>query len=167
MSGPIASPHLVSAPLGLLMIAAATEIGAGAGHPGRWVPAGLGVLAVVAGIWLRSAAGLAVLTAAAAILVVDPGLGFVAMSGAAASGYLVTRHTDGRAGIETLATTTGFLLGFLLAAVIAALLPARFAWLPLLAPPLTVAVYLVVVQPFCYSSYSETVSYPVRPSIST
>lgn len=146
----VPAPRLVSTLLGLLMIAAA----AGGAHDLLLGVAALGGTAVAVGIRIRAAATVAVLIAALLIMLADPGLGFVALAGASATGYLLMRHADGPAATVTPASLIAA-AGFLSAALLGALLPWRPAWLPLLAPVLTVAVYLLVVRPF---HYSETVS---------
>ncbi|MGV0838154.1 hypothetical protein [Mycolicibacterium thermoresistibile] len=156
MTASIPAPRLLSTLLGGLMIAAA----AGGDHPLVAGAAAAGVAAVAVGIWVRAVATAAVLIAGLLILIADPGLGLVALAGAAATGYLLVRHAVGPVATVSPATLVGA-AGFLLAAVLGALLPVRLAWLPLLAPVLIVAVYLLMVRPF---HYSDTVSYVSRAS---
>ena len=74
----------------------------------------------------------------------------LALSGLSAAAYLVLRHTDrGTEAIVTMTRPSLFgMVGFTLIGVLAASVPVHVAWLPLLAPPAAVAIYLIAVRPF-------------------
>lgn len=125
---------------GVLMLGAAAHRAHGAE---LWLPA-LGVLAVVVGSWVRAAATAAVLLAVALAVIADPTPMFTALAGLAAAAYLVTR--EGR-----IAVTTPTVLGavaFTAGATVAVALPVDVVWLPLAAPLVLLAAYLLALRPF-------------------
>ena len=134
------APLVFSTFFGLLMVLAAT----GSGGVPAWIGAALASLAVVAGVFHRPSAVLAVLATAGTLALSDPSVLFAGACGLSATAYLVIRYaTPAAAGIGV-ATLTGpsviGMVGFTLVAVAAALVPWRLAWVPLLAPVLVVGV---------------------------
>lgn len=137
------APLVFSTLFGLLMVLVAT----GSGGVPVWVGTALALLAVVAGVFHRPSAALAVLATAATLAFSDTSVLFAAACGLSATAYLVIRYaTPAVAGINV-ATMTGptviGMVGSTLAAVTAAFVPWRLAWVPLLAPVLVVGIVVV------------------------
>ena len=123
---------------GVLMVAAA-----GYGAHGYAVPAaGAALTAVLVSAWVPSAATVAVLGAVLTIGLADPAPMYTVLAGLAAAVYLVVRHT-----LPT-APTMYFALGFAGAAAVAVLVPVQVPWLPLAAPLLLLAAYVLALSPF-------------------
>lgn len=99
--------------------------------------------AVLAGLFYRPAATVAVLLTVAALAVLDVPAVFAAGSGVAAAGYLATRYAGGGGVVVmTVPAATG-LLAFTLAGLIGTAIPLRPDWAPLLVPPVLVAVLVL------------------------
>jgi hypothetical protein len=137
---------LFSIAFGLLMVGLAAD-GSHGPAVGAWATA---LLAVAAGTVFRPAATLAVLLSVATIVLSDPPLVFVALSGLCAAAYLVCRHAVGApAGVVLGSWPTAVgALGFTLAGLIATSVPLQLPWLPLAAPLAALAVYVLAVRPF-------------------
>jgi hypothetical protein len=125
---------------GVLMLGAAAHRAHGAE---LWLPAA-GVVALVLGARVRAAATAAVLIAVTLVVIADPTPMFTALAGLAAAAYLVTR--EGRAAVTT--PTVFGAVAFTAGATIAVAVPVDVAWLPLAAPLVLLAAYLVAVRPF-------------------
>lgn len=124
---------------GLLLTVAVTIV-----EPWAGIPV---LLAVIAGWWLRSVAVVAVLIVLGVLAWADAGAAATAGSGLVATAYLLntaTLHAPAGVVPTTVASVTGA-LSFAGVAVLAALIPARVAWLPLLAPVLVIVLYGVIV----------------------
>lgn len=137
---------LFSTAFGALMCVAAAVDG---DRPGLTATA-LAVAAVVVGIRFRVAAIFAVLFAMTAIVLSEPPTLFAALSGLAAAAYLVLRHGAGdAAGVVTTTWPTVFgMVGFTLVGVVATTAPLSAPWLPLVAPPAVVLVFVLAIAPY-------------------
>ncbi len=103
------------------------------------IPLGVSAAAVLVGQWECRAAVLAVVACAAALALSNPDAASAAMAGLAATAYLVLRHA-------TLTPPTALgAVGFTTVAVAAATV-GSFAWIPLLAPVLVIALFALVVH---------------------
>ena len=136
----------LSTGFGLLMVGLAAV-----GSHGPAVAAGAAALvAVGVGTAFRPAATLAVLLSVATIVMSNPSLVFVAWSGLCAAAYLVCRHAVGMpAGTVMLSwpTIVGA-AGFTFAGLVATFFPLQLPWLPLAAPLVVLAIYVLAVRPF-------------------
>lgn len=112
-----------------------------------WVAA---LIAVGAGIVFRSAATVAVLLAAVTIVLSEPPLVLVALSGLCAAAYLVCRYAVGIAAWAVMGSwpTAVAAVGFTFAGLAAASFPLQMPWLPLAAPLGALAIYAVATRPF-------------------
>ena len=138
------APQLLATAFGTLMIAAA-GVQPGTGTIGLSVAA---VIAVVAGVSIRPAAVLAVGLTVAVIAFADPPPVLAALSGLAAVGYLLLRFAVGaRTPTVTRPALLGA-LGFAVLGVAAASIPVDLPRLPLVAPLVLLAIYVVVTLPF-------------------
>jgi hypothetical protein len=138
--------HLLSAAFGLMMVAAAGFQTAGP----ALVLAMVGAAMVLVGIPFRTAATVAVLSAAAAIVVSEAPPMLTALAGLSAACYLVLRYTEG-ASIRVLGASAPAMLaalGFTFVGVLAASFPFELPWLPLLAPAAVFAIYVLATRPF-------------------
>ena len=137
------APRIFSTVFGLLMAAAAA---APADGPAL-LAAALAAFCVLAGLFIRPAATIAVLAALAALALSEPAPLFAGLSGLSAAAYLVIRHA---VGVPDMVTTTRPTVlgatGFTLAGLVAVSLPAHVAWLPLLAPVAVATVYLLAIR---------------------
>jgi hypothetical protein len=130
---------------GLLMVAAADV---GACGPAA-IAAALAVIAVLAGLYFRPAATLAVLLSMSAIALTGSPPGFAALSGLSATAYLVLRHAAGApAAVTVTAPTVIGALVFTFAGIVATSLRLPWPWLPLTAPPAVLGIYLLATRPF-------------------
>ena len=131
---------------GLLMVGLAAG-----GWQGPAVVAWAAALITVAvGIAFRRAATVAVLLATVTVMLTDPPLIFVALSGLCAAAYLVCRHAVGAAApveLDSLPTAVGA-VGFTLAGLVATSFPVQLPWLPLVAPLGALLIYLLAIRPF-------------------
>jgi hypothetical protein len=134
----------LSPAFGLLMVAS-TGVGS---HDGPALVAALVALVMVAvGMVFRPAATLAVVLVIAAIALTDPAPMLVAMSGLAASLYLVLRHANGRLVTASVPTVVAA-AGFMTVGLAATSFPVQLPWLPLAAPLAVLAIYLLATRPF-------------------
>ena len=145
---------LLSTGFGLLMVAAAVV------HAERleMLLAALAVVAVFIGLKFAVAATLAVAVTVTLIVVSGAPPLFAALSGTAAAAYLVVRHSFGvRGAVATMTRPTSVgIVGFTLVGIIATSVPLQIAWLPLLAPPAVVGVFLIALRPFMYDNYARS-----------
>lgn len=132
------SRRLLAAAFGTVMAGSAAL---GADDRGL-VAVAVGLIAVLAGIYLRAAVTVAVLAVIGAVALSDPGPMLGAVSGVCAAAYLVLMHAA-----VTRPTAVG-IAGFAGVGVLATTLPAGLPWLPLLAPVAVVAVIGLVLSPF-------------------
>ncbi|MET0453655.1 MAG: hypothetical protein ABW137_17620 [Mycobacterium sp.] len=130
---------------GLLMVAA----GAVQGDGPALLATGVAVASVLVGLLVRAAATLAVLATVVAFAVSDPAPVVAALAGLAAVGYLALRHATGQEPALTVPTVLGA-AGLCAAAMLGAVIPAGLPWIPLAAPPLVIAIYLVVVDQYAH-----------------
>lgn len=129
---------------GVLMVAAS---GVQSGHGPASVVGLLALVAVAVGMVFRAAATLAVLLAVAAIAFTDPAPILAAVSGLAATLYLVLRHATGRV-VTASAPTLVAALAFTIVGLAATAFPLQVPWLPLVAPLAVLGVYLLATGPF-------------------
>ncbi|XLD68992.1 hypothetical protein PUR13_19520 [Mycobacterium paraintracellulare] len=125
-------------------------LAAGGSH-GFAVAAWVASLAAVGvGTVLRPAATVAVLLAVVTVMLSDPPLVFVALSGLCGAAYLVCRHAVGAAAPVVLGSwpTAVAAVGFTFAGLVATSFPLQLPWLPLAAPLGALAVYLLAIRPF-------------------
>jgi hypothetical protein len=131
--------RVLSAAFGFVMVAAAVV----AADAAALLAAGIAAAAVLVGTVFRPAATVAVLSTAAAIVVAEAPAMLAALSGLAAAGYLVLRHT-----VAATAPTVVGAVAFAAAGLGAALMPLQVPWLPVLAPLAVVVAYVLVIRPF-------------------
>jgi hypothetical protein len=131
---------------GVLMVGLAVG-GSHGSAVAAWVAA---LIAVGIGTVFRPAATVAVLLAAATVVLSDPPLVFVALSGLCAAAYLVCRHAVGAAAPVVLGSwpTAVAAVGFTFAGLVATSFPLQLPWLPLAAPLGALVVYLLAIRPF-------------------
>ncbi|MGB0970202.1 MAG: hypothetical protein ACPGVG_04470 [Mycobacterium sp.] len=132
---------------GVLMVGAA-------GHrasPPALIMAAAALAAVLVAGWLRPAATVAVLLTVFTVVLADPAPMYTALAGLAATAYLVLRHSTGGATVPTMFAAVGF------AAVVtvAVAVPVQVPWLPLAAPLVVLAGYLLSLQPFLARRLSD------------
>lgn len=138
--------HVLSFAFGLLMVGlAATD----AGGPARGI-AIAAVAAVAVATVFRPAATLAVLGSVLTILLAEPAYGLVALSGLCAAAYLVCRHAAGTPSAIVMASVPTVIgaVGFTGAGVVAMLFPLHLPWVPLAAPLVVLAIYVLAARPF-------------------
>jgi hypothetical protein len=140
------APLAFSTAFGFLMVTAAAVQADNAGS----IALVLAVIAVLTGLVYRAAATLSVLLVIAAIVLSDPPPLFAAVSGLSAAAYLVLRHAAGPPSglITTTRPTVVGMVGMMLVGIAATSVPLRLPWLPLLAPPAVVVVFVLVTLPF-------------------
>ena len=148
--GGVALPRLwapvFSVAFGLLMVGLAAD-GSHGPAVAAWAAA---PIAVIGGVAFRPAATLAVLLSVITIVLSDPPLVFVALSGLCAAAYLVCRHAAGAgagAVLGSVPTVVGA-VGFTVAGWVAVSFPLQLPWLPLVAPLAALAAYVLAVRPF-------------------
>lgn len=138
------APLAFSTAFGLLMV---TSAAIHADRSGA-IAIGLAVAALLTGLRYRSAATFSVLLVIVAMVLSPPPLLFAALSGLSAAAYLVMRHAVGLGVVTTTRATVLAMVGFTVVGVVATSLPLRLPWLPLLAPPAVVVMFLLVTIPF-------------------
>lgn len=129
----------VSTAFGLVMVASAAVQADGPGL----VAAVVAAAAVLAGSVFRPAATIAVLIVVAVLVLADAPPVLAATCGLCAAAYLVLRHTA----TVTSPTVLGA-VGFTAAGLAAVSLPLQLPWVPLLAPPAVLALYVLMTRPF-------------------
>ena len=129
---------LLPSAFGVLMV------GAGAYHAdgAALIAAVAALVAVLIAAWWRPAAAGAVLLTVCTIVLADPAPLYTALAGLAATAYLVLRHGD------PTRPTMLFAVVFAAAVVIAVVTPVKVVWLPLAAPLVLLAGYLLALRPF-------------------
>jgi hypothetical protein len=132
------SRRLLAAAFAVVMAGAAT-VGA---DPRGLVAVAVALVAVVAGLFLRAAATVAVLAAICAVALTGPQPVLAAVSGVCATAYLVLTHAA-----LTRPTAVG-IAGFAAVGVLATMVPAGLPWLPLLGPAAVVVAVGVALSPF-------------------
>ncbi len=135
----------MSMPKVLLPLAfAAVMIAAAVGDGIGWalLAAGAAAVAVGVAIWWRPAATVAVAVTIATIVLADTPPLAAALSGLAATAYLVTRHDA--VTVPTMAAAVGFATATALVIAV----PLELPWLPLAAPMVLLAGYLLALKPF-------------------
>jgi hypothetical protein len=153
MTNILRKAHLLSTAFGLVMVAASGFQTAGP----ALVLAMLAAAAVLAGILIRVAATVAVLSSAAAIVVSDAPPMLAALAGLSAACYLVLRFTEGGSTRVLGASTPAMVaaLGFTFVGVLAASFPFELPWLPLLAPLAVFGIYVLATRPFYQAGEGE------------
>ncbi len=140
--------RLLSTAFGLLMVAAT---GGGSQDGPAFVAAALALAAVALGTVYRAAATPAVVLAVAAIALADPTPILAAVSGLAATLYLVLRHATGEVFTASTPTVVAA-LSFTVVGLAATSFPLQLPWLPLLAPPAVLGIYLLATRAYLGSS---------------
>lgn len=150
-------PQPVSAAFAALMVLSAAWPAGQAGFAAV-APA---TAAVLAGVFFRPAATVAVLLTVAAVALLDTPALFAAGSGLSAAAYLVTRHAPGRGGIAITVPAASALVGFTVVGLIVTVVPLRITWAPLLGPAIVVAILVAVGAPMLRQVRSGPVPLPV------
>lgn len=127
---------------GLLMVGLAAD--------GWRGPAVAALIAVAVGTVFRRAATVAVLLTVITVMLTDPPLIFVGLSGLSAAAYLVCRHGGGAAAAVVLYSwpSAAGAVGFTFAGLVATAFPLQLPWLPLVAPLGALVIYLLAIRPF-------------------
>ncbi len=138
--------HLLSTAFGLVMVAAVGFQTVGA----ALILAMSVAVMVMAGIVFRVAATVAVLLAAATMVISQAAPMLAAVAGLSAACYLVLRHTELGSTRVLGASAPAMIaaLGFAFVGVVAASFPFELPWLPLLAPLVGFAIYVLATRPF-------------------
>lgn len=138
------APLAFSTAFGLLMVTAA------AFHTDRAGAAAIGVavVALLVGLRYRAAATVSVLSTIAAIVLSVPPPLFAALSGLSSAAYLVIRHGAGAGVVATTRPTVIAMVTFALIGIGATSVPLHLPWLPLVAPPAVVVIFLLAAWPF-------------------
>jgi len=135
---------IFSTGFGVLMVAVAAV---GAHGPAAVVS--MTALAVVgAGLLFRAAATAAVLLTVVALALSDTTPVVAALSGLSAATYLLMRHAAGSGVVTMTRPTLVAMLGFTAAGAIGTTVNLDVPWLPLLAPPAAIAIYVLVLGPY-------------------
>ncbi|MCB0947693.1 MAG: hypothetical protein KDB44_00135 [Mycobacterium sp.] len=108
------------------------------------IVAAAALVAVLVAGWLRSVATVAVLLTVLTVVLADPAPMYTALAGLAGTAYLVLRHGAGQATAPTMVAAAGFAA----VAAIAVAVPVQVPWLPLAAPLVLLAGYLLSLKPF-------------------
>ncbi|MGB3354273.1 MAG: hypothetical protein WBB00_16040 [Mycobacterium sp.] len=133
---------LLPSAFGVLMVGASAYRADGA----ALIAAGAALIAVLIAGWWRPGAIAAVLLTVLTILLADPAPLYTALAGLAATAYLVLRHED------PTRPTMLFAVVFASTGAIAVLAPVNVAWLPLAAPLVLLAGYLLALRPYLIRS---------------
>lgn len=144
MSSVQPAPLAFSTAFGLLMVTAAaihTDLAGG-------IAIGVAVVALLVGLRYPAAATLSVLSVIAAIAVSVPPPLLAALSGLSAAGYLVIRHAAEARVVTTTRPTVIAMVTFTFIGIGATAVPLRLPWLPLVAPPAVVVIFLLAAWPF-------------------
>jgi hypothetical protein len=140
------APLAFSTAFGLLMVTAAAVHADKAGS----IALALAVVAMLTGLVFRAASTVSVLLVIAAIVLSNTAPLFAAVSGLSAAAYLVLRHASRPSAglVTTTRPTVVGMVGMTLVGIAATSVPLHLPWLPLLAPPAVVVLFLVVTLPF-------------------
>ena len=136
--------RLLPTAFGLLMVAAT---GVESQHGLAFVAALLALGAVAVGTVFRAAATLAVVLAVVTVALTGPTPMLAAVSGLAATLYLVLRHTTNGA-VTASTPTIVAALGFTVVGLAATSFPLQLPWLPLMAPLAVLGIYLLATRPY-------------------
>lgn len=125
-------------------------LAAGGSHGSALVAWVAALIAVGLGTVFRRAATAAVVLAATTIMLANPPLVFVALSGLCAAAYLLCRHAVGPSAPAVLGSgpTAVAAVGFTFAGLVATSFPLQLPWLPLVAPLGALVIYLLAIRPF-------------------
>ncbi len=134
----------LSVAFGLLMVAAT---GVSPQQQPAFAAAMVAMAAVLAGIMFRPVATVAVVLAVLTIALSNPSPLLAAVSGLAATLYLLLRHALGGV-MTTSAPTIIAALGFTVVGLAATWFPLRLPWLPLVAPAAVLGAYLLAIRPY-------------------
>ena len=128
------------------------------------VALGVAVVAMLIGLRYRSVATVSVLLVIAVIVWSNPPPLFAALSGLSAASYLVLRHAAGPSGglVTTTRPTVVGMVGMTLVGIVATSVPLRLPWLPLLAPPAVVVIFVLVTLPFLRARRTDPLESGVR-----
>lgn len=135
--------RVVSTGFGVLMVAAAAV----ETHGPAAVASMAALAAVGAGLLFRVAATASVLLTVMALALSDAPPVVAALSGLSAAIYLLMRHAAGSGVVTMTRPTLVAMLGFTAAGAFATTLNLDLPWLPLLAPPAVVAIYVLALSP--------------------
>ncbi|WP_418005456.1 hypothetical protein ACNO8X_12020 [Mycobacterium sp. PDNC021] len=135
--------RVVSTGFGVLMVAAAAV----ETHGPAAVASMAALAAVGAGLLFRVAATASVLLTVMALALSDAPPVVAALSGLSAATYLLMRHAAGSGVVTMTRPTLVAMLGFTAAGAFATTLNLDLPWLPLLAPPAVVAIYVLALSP--------------------
>lgn len=138
------APLAFSTAFGLLMVTAAAINTDRAGA----VAIGVAVVALLVGLRYPAAATLSVLSVIAAIVLSVPPPLFAALSGQSAAAYLVIRHAAEAGVVTTTRPTVIAMVTFTVIGIGATSVPLHVPWLPLVAPPAVVLMFLLAAWPF-------------------
>jgi hypothetical protein len=138
------APLAFSTAFGLLMVTAAAIDTDRAGA----VAIGVAVVALLVGLRYRAAATLSVLSVIAAIVLSVPPPLFAALSGLSAAAYLVIRHAADAGVVTTTRPTVIAMVTFTVIGIGATAVPLHLPWLPLVAPPAVVLIFVLAAWPF-------------------
>lgn len=138
------APLAFSTAFGLLMVTAAAINTDRAGV----VAIGVAVVALLVGLRYRAGATLSVLSVIAAIVLSVPPPLFAALSGLSAAAYLVIRHAAEAGVVTTTRPTVIAMVTFTVIGIGATSVPLHVPWLPLVAPPAVVLMFLLAAWPF-------------------
>ncbi|MDT5068525.1 MAG: hypothetical protein QOK02_4680 [Mycobacterium sp.] len=141
------APLVFSAGFGLLMVAATAV----RGDEIALICAGLAALALVVGIRYLSCATLSVLLVVVSMVMSDPPPLVAALAGLSAGAYLVIRHAAEAGVVTTTRPTVIGMVAFTVVGIVATTTPMSVPWLPLLAPPAVVVIFILVMVPFLRS----------------
>ncbi len=131
---------LLPSAFGVLMVGAAAH----RADPTTLIVVAAALIAVLVAGWLRPVATVAVLLTVITVVLADPAPMYTALAGLAATAYLVLRHGAGRATMPTM----GAAVGFAAVVTVAVTVPVQLPWLPLAAPLVLLAGYLLALMPF-------------------
>lgn len=141
---------LAAVPFGLLM-AAALAID---NHRWSALAGALVAAAVLAGMWLRGAATVAVVAVTGVLVICDTAPILAALCGLAAAAYLVLCHT------RLTAPTAVSMVGFTAAGTVGLVIPVGPGWLALLAAPVVVILVAVLLEAFPRTASSADANEP-------
>lgn len=150
--------RIFSTAFGVLMVAVAA-VGT---HGPAAVVSMAALTAVGAGLLFRAAATAAVLFTVAALALSDAAPVAAALSGLSAATYLLMRHAAGSGVVTMTRPTLVAMLGFTAAGAIATTLNLDLPWLPLLAPPAVVAIYVLALSPHTDTKIQIATTDPTR-----
>ena len=148
------APLAFSTAFAFLMVTAAAVQTDRAGS----IALGLAVVAALTGLVYPAASTLSVLLLIAAIVLSNPPPVFAGVSGLSAAAYLVLRHAARPSAglVTTTRPTVVGMVGMTLVGIAATTVPLHLPWLPLVAPPAVVVLFVVVTLPFVRSRRTDS-----------